>query len=103
MASSGFVIYREVRWRVGTPDIEGIFGGMIASLPVDVGRNVVDVAGIFGIAAPGVADVMEIIRAEHMTAETPARAVSLRRHLHRAKPDRLHRTRVPAQMMKSRR
>ena len=45
---------------------------MVAAFPVAVGRDIVDVGGIFGEAAPRVADVVEVVRAEHVAARVPS-------------------------------
>src|SRR6516162_7740433 len=75
---------------------------MIGALPVVIVGNVIHVGGIFAIAAPRVAHVMEIIGAEDVPAKTPAGGEALVRHLHRAEPDIVDRGYVPAQMMQAR-
>ena len=53
--------------------------------------------GIFRIAPPGVAHIMETIRAQHMAAEAPAGGVAFIRHLHGAETDLVDRADIPAQ------
>src|SRR5258705_12339798 len=50
---------------------------MVGRLPARTGRNVVDVAEIFRHAVPGIADVVEKIRADDVPAESPAVLVAL--------------------------
>ena len=64
---------------------------MVAALPIDVGRNEIHIAGIFRVAAPGVAHVVEVIRPEHMTSQAPAAGESLVGHLHGPEPDLVNR------------
>src|ERR1700691_5526965 len=92
----------EVHWRGWTPDIEGIMRRIVFGLPVAVGRDIVDISGIFRIAAPGVAHIMEVVRAEHMAPEAPAGAEALVRHLHGAEADLVDRADIPAEMMQAR-
>ena len=69
---------------------------MAAGLPVLLGRDVVDVAGVLRIAAPGIPHIVEVVGAEDVTAETPALAVALARHVHGAEPDVVDAAHVPA-------
>src|ERR1700736_6387912 len=72
-------------------------------LPLLGAWDVIDVAGIFGKAAPRVLDVVEIIRAEHVAAEAPAFHVTLVGHVGGADADVVDRAHVPAAMVEARR
>src|SRR3984885_12393960 len=95
----GFVVMHEVFRDVRPPGIKRILRGVIARRPVDRRRDVVDIGGIFGKAAPGILDVVEVIRAQHMTAQAPALGKALAQHVDRASPDFVDRADVPAEMM----
>ena len=71
------------------------------SSPV-IDRNVVDVAGILRVAAPRIADIVEVVRAEHVAAEPPAVGEALLGHVARADADVVDRADVPAEMMQAR-
>src|SRR5580693_1368349 len=92
----------EVRWWVWTPEIEGIVRRTVFGPPAAVGRNVVYIRGIFRVAAPGIAHIVEVIRTKHMTTESPARAETFVRHLHGTKAYLVDRTDIPAEMMQAR-
>src|SRR6516225_8022029 len=99
MASLHLTIKREIgRW-LGTPQIEGVFWCMVAGLPALRGRDEVDVAGIFRVATPWILDVVEIVGAQHVTAEPPAPGIALARHVHGAEPNVIDAAHVPAAMM----
>ena len=56
-----FVVEREVLRGLGSPDVERILRRMVLGLPVHIDRHVVDVGGIFRVAAPRIAHVVEEI------------------------------------------
>src|ERR1700728_1663453 len=102
LSALDFIVEGEVVRRGWTPDIEGIVRRIVFGLPVAIGRNVVDVGGIFRVAAPGVAHIVEVVRAEHVAPEAPAGAEPLVRHLHGTKADLVNRADIPAEMMQAR-
>src|SRR4029453_2550397 len=75
-----FVIDDEIVRHRRSPDVERVFRRIVARIPLHVGGNEVDVVGVFGEAAPGVANVAKIIRADHMATHTPAVSVAATRH-----------------------
>src|ERR1700674_2522404 len=94
--SGRLVVAHETIRRLRPPDVEGILRRVIAVLPGLVDRDVIDVGGIFGIAAPRIAPVVEIIRPEYMPAETPAAGKAFVGHLQRTKPDIVDAAHIPA-------
>src|SRR3954447_25341613 len=76
-------IMREVFRRIRTPQIERILRRVIAVLPILGDRNVVDVAGILGVAAPRSGDVRKIGRARPGGAGSPAVGEALLGHMAR--------------------
>src|SRR5262245_25368513 len=66
------VIEREISGWHRAPHVERILGRVIGALPIVIDRDVVDVRRVFGVAAPRVAHVVEIVRAEHVAAHAPA-------------------------------
>ena len=72
---------------------------MIARVPVAIDRHVVDVGGIFAVAAPGIAHVVEEVRAEDVTAEAPSPVIPFAEHMHRACPNLVDAAHVPAEMV----
>src|SRR3954470_23802349 len=101
--STRFVIDGKILRRLRPPDVERILARMITGSPVHVRRDVIDIAGIFAPAVPRIANVMEVVGAQDVAPQSPARPITLSRHLHRAKPDRLHGTGIPGEMMQPRR
>src|SRR6266545_698307 len=95
------VIEREVGRRRRPPHVERILGRVVAALPVVIDRDVVDVGGIFRVAAPRIAHVVEIVRSQHVAAEAPAGDEALVGHLHGAEPDLVDRRNLPAQVMQA--
>src|SRR5689334_5289168 len=71
----------------GPPDVERILRRMIGGGPFHVGRHEIDAVRVFGPAAPGVLDVVEIVGPEHVAADAPAFRISLRLHELGAQPD----------------
>ncbi len=100
-ASSRFVVEGEICRRDRPPDVERVVARMVTRVPVEIRGDVVDVGRIFRIAAPGVADVVEIVRAQHVAAEPPAGGETAVRHLHGAEADLVDRAHVPAQMVQA--
>src|SRR5438067_13676946 len=70
--SHRFLIDDEIVRRDRPPQRHGVLGLVMLRLPLDRLRDVVDVAGVFGEAAPWILDVVEIVRAEHVATEAPA-------------------------------
>ena len=101
-ARRALVIDDEIVGHRRSPDVERILGRIVARGPFDVGRNEVDVVRIFGEAAPGIAHVTEIIRADHMAAHAPAMRIPAVGHLLHAEPDLVDARDVPARMMQTR-
>src|SRR5579883_3540673 len=96
----------EIRAEVGrrrrTPAVEGVGGRMIRGAPGAVGRDLVDVAEILGEAMPGIAQIMEEVRAEDMPAQTPAVAVAGLEHASGADADLVGRGDLEAGVMEAR-
>ena len=86
---------------VRTPQVERSPPAAGPRLPVLVDRDVVDVAGIFRVAAPRIAHVVEIVGAEHVAAEAPAVGEALVGHVGGADADVVDRADVPEQMMQA--
>src|SRR5262245_19246076 len=74
----------------GAPHIEGVLRRVVLRLPVRVARAVVDVAEVFGEAAPRIADVVEEVGADDVPAEAPAVAVALLQQAAGADADLVH-------------
>src|SRR3546814_5675797 len=55
-------------WR-RTPEEHGVFGRVVARRPFAISRNKVDISGIFAVTAPGIANIIKIIRSEEHTSE----------------------------------
>src|SRR5208282_1798954 len=66
------VVVHEIIRDIWPPGVEGVFRREVSCRPIAIGRHVVDVGGIFTEAAPRVLNVMKEVRAQHMTADTPA-------------------------------
>src|SRR4029079_11243826 len=86
-ALAAFVVDRKFARHLRTPEIKRILRLVIGGRPTLVLRNVVDIARIFGEAAPRVAHVVEIVGAKHMPPETPAFGPALVVHAHGAQAD----------------
>src|SRR5208337_5638876 len=97
----GLVVVHEVLGWIGSPDVEGILRRVVGGFPVEVGRDKVDAGRIFAIAAPGIADIMEIVRSEDMPSKAPAPAVAFAEHMGRADADLVDAADVPAQMVEA--
>src|SRR2546426_2076744 len=76
-------------------------GGMIAVLPVLVDWDVVDVAGILRITAPWIADVVEVVGAEHVTAKSPALSEALFGHVACADADVVQGAHIPTEVVQA--
>src|SRR4030095_13219682 len=101
-ARYGLVVLDEVIGRRRTPYIERVLRRVVFSAPVEVGRNEVDVVRVFGEAAPGVAHVIEVIRADHVPPDAPPVGVTAVLHLLHPKADIVESGDVPARMMEPR-
>src|SRR5712691_13114769 len=73
----GLGVDDEIIGRRGPPQRERVLGPVALRLPLLGPGNVIDVAGIFGEAAPRVLHVVEIVRAEHVAAEAPSFDIAL--------------------------
>src|SRR3546814_16590768 len=76
-----------------------VFGSVVSRRPFAISRNKVDISGIFAVAAPGVANIIKIIRAENVTPEPPAACEASACHLAGTATDLLDRTDIPALMV----
>ena len=72
LLSWDFIVRDEILGRWRPPNVKRIRRWVIGSEPVEIVRYEVNTARIFGIAAPRIAYVVEVIGAEHMTTEAPA-------------------------------
>ena len=72
---------------------------MVARVPVAIDRHVVDVGGIFAVAAPGIAHIVEKVRPEDVTAEAPSPVVAFAEHMHGAGADLIDAADIPAEMV----
>src|SRR5215475_872743 len=86
----------EIVGRLRAPQRQRVLGLVVAWFPRLRLGNVIDIAGIFGEAAPRVLHVMEIVGAEHVAAESPAPGVALVGHAGGAEADVVDRADVPA-------
>src|SRR4030095_12299457 len=101
-ARYGLMVLDEVIGRRRTPDVERVFRRVVFRAPVEIGRNEVDVVRVFGEAAPGVAHVIEVIRADDVPPDAPPIGVAAVLHLLHAKADIVESGDVPARMMDAR-
>src|SRR6185312_4728347 len=97
--TSRLVIVNEVLGDVRAPGIEGIVRWMVSRGPVAGRGNVVDIGGVFAEASPRILNVVEVIRAEHVSAQAPALRKALFEHVRGAGADLVDRAHVPAEMM----
>src|SRR2546427_12143435 len=72
-----FEIHSEGLGGLGAPNVERVFRRVVGRLPGRIRGDVVDVAEVLGEAVPGIADVVEEVRADHVPAEPPAVLVAL--------------------------
>src|SRR4029079_13859210 len=100
-ALAAFVVDRELARNVGTPEVERILRLVVGGRPAFVLRDVVDVAGIFRETAPRITHVVEIVRAQHMTAKTPALGPAFVVHAHGAEADVVEAGDVPTAMVEA--
>src|SRR6202022_4919404 len=77
-------------------------GRMVLPLPIAVGRNVVDVRGIFGVASPRVPNIVEVVRPQLVTSQAPAGTKTLVCHMHGTDADVVDGTDVPTEMVQAR-
>src|SRR5262249_13312580 len=90
-----------IRGHLRPPDVEGVLGIVITGLPMKSRRNVVHVAGVLAVAAPGISGVVEVVRSEHVAPGPPSLSESMPRHLHRAKSDLVYGAYIPAAVMQT--
>ena len=101
LRSRRFGVEREFARHIRPPEIERILRLVVGGRPALFLRDVVDVAGIFRETAPRIAHVVEVVGAEHVTAETPAFGPALVVHAHGAEPDIVDARDVPTAMMEA--
>src|SRR2546427_4085081 len=83
-------VQAEVLGHRRTPAVERVRLGEVARFPRALLGNVVEVVEVLGKAPPGVADVIEEVRADDVTSETPPRLPARLLHLHGAQRDLAH-------------
>src|SRR6266571_7723037 len=83
------------------PDVEGVFRRVVGRLPARVRRDVIDVAEVLGEAVPGIADVVEEVRADDVPAESPAVLVALVEQPAGAHADLVHVAHLEARVVES--
>src|SRR5207247_209700 len=92
MSGQELAVQAEVLGHRRTPTVERVRLGEVARLPRALLGNVVEVVEVLREAPPGVADVdvIEEVRADHVTSETPSRLPAGLLHLHGAHRDLVH-------------
>src|SRR5947199_10094406 len=81
MSGQELAVQAEVLGHRRTPTVERVRLGEVARLPRALLGNVVEVVEVLRETPPGVADVIEEVRADHVTAETPPRLPARRQHI----------------------
>src|SRR5881628_173946 len=90
MSGQELAVQAEVLGHRRTPTVERVRLGEVARLPRALLGNVVEVVEVLREAPPGVADVIEEVRADHVTAESPSRLAARLLHLRGAHRDLVH-------------
>src|SRR3989454_7179157 len=90
MSGQELAVQAEVLGHRRTPAVERVRLGEVARFPRALLGNVVEVVEVLRKAPPGVADVIEEVRADHVPAETPPRLPAGLLHLRGAHRDLVH-------------
>src|SRR2546426_4474756 len=90
MSGQELAVQAEVLGHRRPPAVERVRLGEVARFPRALLGNVVEVVEVLGKAPPGVADVIEEVRADDVTSETPPRLPARLLHLHGAHRDLVH-------------
>src|SRR5437773_1828467 len=90
MSGQELAVQAEVLGHRRTPTVERVRLGEVARLPRALLGNVVEVVEVLREAPPGVADVIEEVRADDVTSETPPRLPARLLHLRGAHRDLVH-------------
>src|SRR6059036_764405 len=90
MSGQKLAVQAEVLGHRRTPTVERVRLGEVARLPRALLGNVVEVVEVLRETPPGVADVIEEVRADHVTSETPPRLPARLLHLRGAHRDLVH-------------
>src|SRR3989442_8377331 len=90
MSGQELAVQAEVLGHGRTPAVESARIGEVARFPGALLGNVGEVVEVLGKAPPGVADVIEEVRADDVTSETPPRLPARLLHLRGAHRDLVH-------------
>src|SRR2546430_2626527 len=90
MSGQELAVQAEVLGHRRTPAVERVRLGEVARFPRALLGNVVEVVEVLRKAPPGVADVIEEVRADHVPAESPSRLPAGLLHLRGAHRDLVH-------------